>query len=55
MTGLAALTGAVIVVVMYWQKILSYAVAAKNLGGNVLSAFSSEKAAEDDANDYYDI
>ncbi|MDR1246400.1 MAG: hypothetical protein LBK57_05160 [Clostridiales Family XIII bacterium] len=52
---LAASVGALLVIVTYWQKILSYAVAAKHLGGNVLNAFSTEKNAEDDANDYYDI
>jgi glycerol uptake facilitator-like aquaporin len=52
---LAAFVGALLVVVTYWQKILSYAVAAKHLGSNVLNAFGTEKNAEDDANDYYDI
>ena len=54
-TGIVALAGAAFIVITYWQRILSYAVAAKHLGSNVIKTFSTEKPEEDDANDYYDI
>jgi hypothetical protein len=53
--GLAVLVGGLFVVLTYWDRILSLAVAGKQLGTNVVKSFSNEKAEKDDPNDYYDI
>jgi hypothetical protein len=53
--GLIALAGGLFAILTFWDRILSFGVAGKQLGSNVVKSFTNEKAEKDDPNDYYDI
>jgi hypothetical protein len=53
--GLIAVVGGIILIINYWDRILSLGVATKQLGTNVLKSLSSEQPEKDDPSDYFDI
>ncbi|MDR3305138.1 MAG: hypothetical protein LBS85_03775 [Clostridiales Family XIII bacterium] len=46
---------AIVLILTYWEKLLSYASAGARVATNVLNQFTGDTIDKDDPDDYYDI
>jgi hypothetical protein len=54
-TAIVAIGAAIVLVITYWDKILSGITAGARVATNILNQFTGDNIDADDPNDYYDL